>query len=418
MGPFSHDRIRRHRIERRSVAGIGIYRGQSGTATGGAHLDFRIRRSLMCDRDALGPSHSAPPGRVELARRPADRRCYARPVAATRSIASPASSGTLVAESSPKRDGLDPYPSSDGLALQGTTWHEAAVRLLHEALERRFSGREDLIIASELVLYYEPAPIGGRGRSLIPDLMVVFGVSAHGRSSYKLWEEGGRVPQFVLEVASASTVDRDCEFKKGKYERLGVREYWQLDQTGLLLPQPLRGYRLVRGRYARIGQCGPGSDGQREYRSVVLGLMLRAKLYREGWIIVCRDERTGRDIAVGEAMDRLLAAAEERRRQAEAGQRQAEEGRRQAEAGQRQAEEGRRRAEAGQRQAEEGRRRAEAGQRQAEEGRQRAEAGQRQAEEGRRRAEAQKRAETQARVAAERRVKELMRQLDARQTPR
>ena len=274
-----------------------------------------------------------------------------------------------MAESSPERDGLDPYPSSDGLALQGTTWHEAAVRLLHEALERRFSGREDLIIASELVLYYEPAPIGGRGRSLIPDLMVVFGVSAHGRSSYKLWEEGGRVPQFVLEVASASTVDRDCEFKKGKYERLGVREYWQLDQTGLLLPQPLRGYRLVRGRYARIGQCGPGSDGHREYRSVVLSLLLRAKFYREGWIIVCRDERTGRDIAVGEAMDRLLKEARERQRRAEVGQRQAEKGRRRA-------------------------------------------------EEGRRQAEALMRAETQARVAAEQRLAELMRQLEARESSR
>ena len=290
----------------------------------------------------------------------ADQSCYARLVKRTRSTASRAYSGTLLAEARPERDGLDPYPSSDGLALLGTTWHEAAVRLFHEALERCFSGREDLIIASGLALYYEPAPIGERGRLLIPDLMVVLGVSAHGRSSYKIWEEGGRVPQFVLEVASASTIDRDCGFKKGEYERLGVREYWQLDQTGLLLPQPLRGYRLVRGRYVRVGQCGLGSDGHREYRSVVLGLLLRAKLYREGWIIVCRDERTGEDIAVGEAMDRLLEEAKERQRQAEAGQRQAEE--------------------------------------------------------GRRRAEAHMRAETEARVAAEQRVAELMRQLEARES--
>lgn len=116
---------------------------------------------------------------------------------------------------------LDPYPPSDGLVLQGTMWHEAPVRLLHEALDRRFSGREDLTIASELVLYYEPAPIGGRVNSVIPDLMVVSGVLAHGRSAYKIWEGGSRAPQFALEVASGSTVDRDCGFKKGEDERLG-----------------------------------------------------------------------------------------------------------------------------------------------------------------------------------------------------
>ena len=90
-----------------------------------------------------------------------------------------------------------------------------------------------------------------------------------------------------------------------------MREYWQLDQTGVLLSQPLQGYRMVGGCCERIGQRGPGSDGCREFRSVVPGQLLRAKLYREGWIIVCRDERTSQDIAVGEAMDRLLREAKE-----------------------------------------------------------------------------------------------------------
>ena len=206
----------------------------------------------------------------------------------------------------------DPYPSTAGLVLYGTSWHEAAVRLSHNALDRYFAGREDVFIAAEMALYYERAPQGGRARVLIPDLMVVCGVSAHGRKSYKIWEEGGRVPQFVLEVASASTMDRDCGFKRGEYESLGVREYWQLDQTGKLMPVPLRGHRLIRGRYQRVGQWGRGPDGTREYRSLELGLLLRPQLYRGGWTIAFRDQRTGKEIAVGRAMDDLLMAAEGR----------------------------------------------------------------------------------------------------------
>ena len=201
--------------------------------------------------------------------------------------------------------------------LLGTTWHEAAVRLCHHALDRHFGWREDILIASGLVLYYEPATEGEQGRSLIPDLMVVLGASAHGRRSYKIWEEGGRVPQFVLEVASASTVDRDCGFKKDAYERLGVREYWQLDQTGKLLPRPLQGYRLVRGRYHRVGPWVAESGREIEYRSVELGLLLRGRLFREGWTIVFRDVRTGKEIPVAQTMDQLLEQAEEQVRQTE-----------------------------------------------------------------------------------------------------
>ena len=200
------------------------------------------------------------------------------------------------------------YPSSDGLALLGTSWHEVAVILGREALDRHFRGRDDLFIATLMALYYERR---GRRRCLIPDLLVARGVPSHGRRVYKVWEEGGVVPQFVLEVASRTTRDRDCGFKQGEYQQLGVREYWQLDQTGRLLEAPLVGHRLRGGRYERV-RAHREVAGSRQYRSAVLGLLLRAEWYRGGLTVVFSDPHTGVDIPTGEEIDRALQAEGER----------------------------------------------------------------------------------------------------------
>ena len=206
----------------------------------------------------------------------------------------------------------DLYPTSDGLALMGTSWHEVAIHLAAEALRRHFRGRDDLFIAAEMALYYEPAP---KQRCLYPDLMVAFGVEGYERPVYKVWQEG-RAPQFVLEVASRKTKDRDCKFKKREYERLGVQEYWQLDQTGELPGQPLIGHRLRRGRYERLEPCG-WRDGAYEFRSAELGLLLRKQEYNEGLTVVFHDRRAGRDLLAGEAMDDAFRAANERAQSAE-----------------------------------------------------------------------------------------------------
>lgn len=210
-------------------------------------------------------------------------------------------------------DGGNEYPSSDGLALLGTSWHEVAVILGREALDRHFRGRGDMFIATLMALYYERE---GQRRCLIPDLMVAQGVPSYGRRVYKVWEEGGVVPQFVLEVASRSTRDRDCGFKQGEYQLLGVREYWQLDQNGRLLEEPLVGHRLRGGRYERIEKHREVA-GTMQYRSAMLDLLLRAEWYRGGLKVVFSDGQTGVDIPVGEGIDRALQAAEERAQAAE-----------------------------------------------------------------------------------------------------
>lgn len=102
---------------------------------------------------------------------------------------------------------------------------------------------------------------------------MVFGVPGHDRRIYKVWEEGGAVPSFVLEVTSRSTRAEDCGSKRGVYAYLGVREYWQYDPTGDYLRPPLRGWVRDGDQYREI-QRGLGPDRDFALLSEVLGLEL------------------------------------------------------------------------------------------------------------------------------------------------
>ena len=193
------------------------------------------------------------------------------------------------------------YPSSDGLALHGTNRHALAAHLAVEALRRHFVNDRKVFVGDGIFVYYVE---GDNDTRLAPDVMVVRGIERRPlRRSYKIWEEP--VPQFVLEVASLSTVDRDRGFKMEQYRRLGVREYWQLDQEGGLLPRELMGHRLRRGRYEELAPSGRVGLA-REYHSEVLGLLLRTAIYDDGLTVVFRDPRTGEDVLVGEEVVRVV----------------------------------------------------------------------------------------------------------------
>ena len=249
----------------------------------------------------------------------------------------------LIDDPEPRRD-LDAevdYPSSDGLALHGTNRHALAVHLAVEALRRHYVKNRKVFVGDGIALYYVE---GDNDTRLVPDVMVVRGIERRPlRRSYKTWEEP--VPQFVLEVASLSTVDRDLGFKMEQYRRLGVREYWQLDQEGGLLPRELMGHRLRRGRYEELAPSGRVGLA-REYHSDVLGLLLRTAIYDDGLTVVFRDPRTGKDVLVGEEVVKAVSALEERAEAAE-GRAEAAEGRAEAaERGRQEEAEARSRAEA------------------------------------------------------------------------
>ena len=197
------------------------------------------------------------------------------------------------------------YPERQWIAQ--SVWHGDAVRLATAALRNRFRNREDVLVAMELVVYYER---GNNTAWLRPDVQVVFGVERGGnRSTYRVWDEG-KAPDFVLEVASPSTAEHDARYKAGEYARIGVQEYWRLDPEGALMETALKGYAVTGGRYEPV-EVVERPGGGRQLRSRVLGLDLRSRKRDGATVLVFTDPRTG------EEFDGALEEAERRRRIAE-----------------------------------------------------------------------------------------------------
>jgi hypothetical protein len=98
-------------------------------------------------------------------------------------------------------------------------------------------------------------------------VFVILGVQQRRRRIYKAWEEGGRLPDVVIELTSKKTSKADQEIKPQLYARLGVREYFLFDPYGEYLRPRLQGYRLVNSVYQPMDEY--------PLRSAVLGLVLR-----------------------------------------------------------------------------------------------------------------------------------------------
>lgn len=197
------------------------------------------------------------------------------------------------------------YPEGHWIAQ--SVWHGDAVRLATAALHNHFANRDEALVAMELIVYYE---FGNDRAWLQPDVLVAFGVGRGGnRRTFKVWEEG-KAPDFVLEVASPSTAERDARHKAREYARIGVREYWRLDPEGTMMGTPLEGYGAIGGRYGRM-ESVKRTGGIEYVRSEVLGLDLRSERRDGATVLVFRDPRTG------EEFDGALESSERRRRIAE-----------------------------------------------------------------------------------------------------
>ena len=211
------------------------------------------------------------------------------------------------------------YPEGHWIAQ--STAHGVAVLQSTAALGLHFRQRADVLVAMELMVYYER---GNDQAKLQPDVQVVLGVPGGVlRSSYRVWEEG-KAPDFVLEVASPSTERRDALLKARQYARIGVREYWRLDPQGNLMSSPLERYE------ASGGICGrPATElrggRRRALQSAVLGLELRSARQSGATVLVFRDPATGREFDGALAQAEERANAEAQRADAEAQRRRAAE---------------------------------------------------------------------------------------------
>ena len=126
-------------------------------------------------------------------------------------------------------------------------------------LEQHFDSRGDVLVGSNLRLYYRAGP---PGESVEPDVLVVAGVVAaqlEDIKSYRTFQHGGRL-LFVLEIASESTADADDGRKRATYATIGVAEYWRVDPTGgELRAEILQGERLCDGRWVPISVTVDGT---------------------------------------------------------------------------------------------------------------------------------------------------------------
>jgi Uma2 family endonuclease len=149
----------------------------------------------------------------------------------------------------------DTLPYDDGEPLE-SDWHMSALGLLIQLLRYHWRERHDVYIGGNMFIYFDPAQVKRRNFRG-PDFFVVKGVkSNHFRQAWVLWEEDNRAPDFVIELASASTLAFDLGGKREIYEQqLKTPEYVVYDPAS----EQLYGWRLnAQGRYSKLAPDARG----------------------------------------------------------------------------------------------------------------------------------------------------------------
>ena len=160
------------------------------------------------------------------------------------------------------------YPDSDGEPMAENDFQYTAMIETTSALRVWFSGRTDVYVASDMLMYYR---MNDNETRVAPDIYVVLGAAGnHKRRNWIVWREG-KAPDFVMEVASPSTWQRDAAEKRDIYANMGVTEYWRFDPTGEHFTPELVCETLSEGEYHELPLERDG-EGRLWGRSSVLGL--------------------------------------------------------------------------------------------------------------------------------------------------
>jgi len=163
--------------------------------------------------------------------------------------------------------------------------HMEQSREIHEVMGLLFAHitdfhrRPDVFVDTDTNVCYDPNNLNVR---VAPDVYVAFGVDSEAirpRHIYLPWEVG-KVPDWVLEVASDSTRRVDLVRKPPIYAQIGVLEFWRFDPTGGRYYRfQLNGLKLVDGEYQPI-ELTTEPDGILKGYSEVLELSLA---WDNGW---------------------------------------------------------------------------------------------------------------------------------------
>jgi Uma2 family endonuclease len=223
------------------------------------------------------------------------------------------------------------YPESDGQPMAETTVHWKVMVETTQALVRWYEKTQDVWVGSNLFLYYEKDKPG-----IAPDVLAVRGVAKWDRRTYKVWEEGGHVPFFVLEATSKDTKSKDTGHNKLIYQDMGVAEYFLFDPLNEYLKPRLQGFELTARGYTPIPRLADGSLPSKTAGLLLRGEGTRLRLINAAtgepllWLDEVEaarqeaEERAGREAAARQAAEAAQQAAEAAQRAAEAAQRTAE----------------------------------------------------------------------------------------------
>ena len=207
------------------------------------------------------------------------------------------------------------YPDSDGEPMAESDEQLTAMIDTISTLREWYASHDDVYVGGDLLIYYR---MNDNVTRVAPDVLVVHGTGKHRRRHWRVWVEG-RTPDFVMEMASNSTWQRDMNQKRNIYAELDVTEYWRFDPSGEYFAPPLIGERLVDGQYRPL-PTATDEDGILRGRSAVIGLDLcvlpdgNLRLYdRESgrWLRTLAEERMERQAAEAERQAAETARQEE-----------------------------------------------------------------------------------------------------------
>ncbi len=107
-------------------------------------------------------------------------------------------------------------PSEDGEPME-TARHRLQMNVLIDTLADAWADRDDFYVGGNMFVYFsETHAKSFRG----PDVFVVLDTTKQSRDKWYAWEEGGKLPDVVIELLSPTTRAIDRGEKKRIYERV------------------------------------------------------------------------------------------------------------------------------------------------------------------------------------------------------
>lgn len=129
-----------------------------------------------------------------------------------------------------------------------STLHYVQLALLVATLKWWWRDRSDFFIGANLSIYFSRQQLKTRDFRG-PDFFLVRDTHNEPRTSWVVWEEGGKYPDLIIELLSASTEEIDRTIKLDIYqERFRTPEYFWFSPETL----EFKGHRLVDGHYQEV----------------------------------------------------------------------------------------------------------------------------------------------------------------------